>query len=58
MNSAAFFVHVVIRVQFASATYSGKESSGEILITVIITGGTSNLDISVTIGFSEVTAIG
>ena len=58
MNSAAFFVHLVLRVQFASATYSGKESSGEILITVIITGGASNVDISVTIGFSEITATG
>ena len=57
MNPAAF-VHLVLRVQFTLATYSGKESSGEILITVIITGGTSNVDISVTIGFSEATATG
>ena len=41
-----------------SATYSGLESSGEILVTIIITGETLIKEISVNIGFSEATATG
>ena len=50
-------VHLVLRVQFASATFSGSESSGEILVTININGRTPNVDISVNLNFSEETAI-
>ena len=50
-------VHLVHRVQFASATFSGSESSSEILVTININGRTPNVDISVNLNFSEETAI-
>ena len=59
MEAFVYFVaHLVFRVQFASTAFSGVESSGEILVLVIITGGTPMVDISVNISFSEVTATG
>ena len=53
-----FVVHLVFRVQFESIIFSGLESSGEILISVIITGGTPIVDTSVNISFLEATATG
>ena len=51
-------VHLVLRVQFASHTFSGSESSGEILVTINISGRTPNVDISVSLNFSKETATG
>ena len=51
-------IHLVFRVQFASTTFSGLESSGEILVSVIITGVIPIRDISVNISFAEATATG
>ena len=49
----------MFRVQFASATFSALESSGEILITIIIISGRIlNASISVNVNFSETTATG
>ena len=53
------FVYLVFRVQLLSATFSGLESAGEMLITIIIISGrTPNVSISVGISFSEATATG
>ena len=48
----------MLRVQFASDTYSALESSGDMTITVIITGGTPTVMISVNVNFSGSTATG
>ena len=54
-----FFVYLVFRVQFSSATFSALESAGEILFTIIIISGrTLNVSISVDVSFSEATATG
>ena len=52
------FVDLVLRVQFGSTTFNASESSGEILVTINISGRTPNVDISVDLNFSEVTATG
>ena len=49
----------MLRVQFASATYSGLESSGEILVSIIVARGRNpNATVSAKITFSEVSATG
>ena len=53
-----FFKFLVLKVQFTSATYSGLESSGEVLATIVILGGMPNVSISVNVRFSEATATG
>ena len=54
----AFFVHLVLRVQFASTTFSGLESSGEIFVSVVITGGVPSTTVTVAIIFTALTAAG
>ena len=57
--SIYFHVHnLVLRVQFASTIYSGLESSGEILVSIVIVGGIPDSNISVDVEFSEATATG
>ena len=47
------------KITFESSTFNGLESSGEILATVIISGGiVSSRDINVPISFTEGTATG
>ena len=58
VNQLILFTHLVLRVQFASATFSGLESSGEILVSILITGGIPTVNISVNVIFSEATATG
>ena len=59
MYPLLLFVYLVFRVQFASATFIALESSGEILITIIIISGRiPNASISVSVNFSETTATG
>ena len=53
-----FIVHLVFRVHFSSATFSGLESSGEILVSITITGGTPTTNILVNVSFIEATATG
>ena len=48
----------MLNVQFSSTVFSGLESSGEIVITVIIRGGTPNINTSLYVAFSEATATG
>ena len=55
----AIYFPTVLRVQFAAATYSGQESSGQILVSIIIASGKNpNTTVSATITFSEVSATG
>ena len=53
-----FYVYLVLRVQFASTTFSGLESSGEILVFIVIVGGIPDLNVSADVGFTEATATG
>ena len=48
----------MLRVQFASTIYSGLESSGKILVSIVIVGGIPDSNISVDVEFSEATATG
>ena len=48
----------MLRVQFASTTFSGLESSGEIFVSVVITGGIPSTTVSVVIIFTTLTAAG
>ena len=57
-DAIIFYVHLVLRVQFASTIYSGLESSGEILVSILIVGGIPGATISVNIGFLERNATG
>ena len=55
----AIYFSTVLRVQFAAATYSGLESSGQILVSIIIASGRNPIaTVSATITFSEVSATG
>ena len=51
-------VPLVLRVQFASNTFSGVESAGEMFATIVIIGGIPNMDISANVSFSEINATG
>ena len=51
-------MYIVLRVQFASTTYSGSESSGQVLATIVITGGIPNKNISADISFLRLAATG
>ena len=48
----------MLRVQFASTTFNGSESSGEIFVVIYITGGIPTINVSVNINFVEFTATG
>ena len=45
-------------VQFASASFSGSESSGEVLVTLALLGGVSSSNIAIMINLNGVTATG
>ena len=45
-------------IEFASTTFTGSESSGEIIATVLASGATSNSDINVMISLTEKSAEG
>ena len=46
------------RVQFSSATFNGLESSGEVLISIVISGANSTTNISIDIELNERNATG
>ena len=50
--------YVVLKIQFASTTFTGSESSGEILVTVLASGATSTSDIDVMINLTDRSAEG
>ena len=45
-------------VQFASSAFSGSESSGEVLVTLMLSGGVSTSSIPVMINLETLTATG
>ena len=48
----------MLRIQFASSTFNGSESSGEVLATIVITGGIPDQKVSADISFLRLTANG
>ena len=40
---------VVILVQFSQSTFAGDEASGAVHVTLLLAGGTSTVDINVTV---------
>ena len=52
------FPPLVLRVQFTSDSFSGSESSGEILVTINITGGTPSVAISIDISYMMLNTTG
>ena len=57
MNSVIELFHSssVLRIYFASKSFSGKENEN-IMVTVVMTGGTVDKSIFIGISFSELTA--
>ena len=51
-------MYIVLRIQFASTIFSGSESSGEVLVTIVMTGGIPNKKVSADINFLRLTATG
>ena len=51
-------LYVVVKIQFASATFTGSESSGEIIVTVLATGAISDNKINVMVTLTKGTAKG
>ena len=45
-------------VQFTSTHFNGSESSGEVLVTLALSGGVSSSNITVLINLNEITATG
>ena len=45
-------------VQFTASSFSGSESSGEVLVTLALSGGVSSSNITVLISLNEITATG
>ena len=49
--------YLVLRVQFSSANFSGLESSGKVLVNIVVLGGTpNNTDVIIKFEFIEITA--
>ena len=57
MNGVIVLFHSssVLRIHFASKSFSGKENEN-IMITIVMTGGTVDSSIFIGISFSELTA--
>ena len=52
------YFFVVLMVQFSSTSFEGSEMSGEVLVIVMISGGTSHETINISVSLNEVTAMG
>ena len=46
----------MVKIEFASTKFNGSESSGEILVNILVTGAITIDDINVMINLSEGTA--
>ena len=49
---------IVLMVQFTTSSFSGLESSGEVLVTLMLSGGVSTSDITVMISLNGIDASG
>ena len=48
---------IVLMVQFSQLTFSGSESLGRVPVTLLLEGGTSDSDISVTVTPSDLSPL-
>ena len=46
----------MVKIQFASTSFTGSESSGEILVSIVVTGAITSDKITIMIGLVEGTA--
>ena len=49
---------IVLMVEFTSSSFSGSESSGEVLVTLMLSRGVSTSDITVMISLNGINATG
>ena len=48
----------MVKIQFASTKFTGSESSGEILVSVLVTGTISDKKVNIMIALNQGTATG
>lgn len=48
----------MVKIQFASMKFDGSESSGELLVSIVVTGTISEKKINVMVALTEGTATG
>ena len=58
ISYAFLFFTIVLMVQFSQTIYSGSETSGNVIIMLLLRGGTSASDITVTVMLSDISAKG
>ena len=58
LDSFCIFVCIVLMVEFTSTSFTGSESSGEVLVTLMLSGGVSTSNITVMIDVKGTTATG
>ena len=51
-------VTIVLVVEFTSSSFSGSESSGEILVTLMLSGGVRTSDVTIMISLNGINATG
>ena len=49
---------LVLRIQFSSSSFSGSESSGEVIVSIVVLRGTEDRFINIPISLNEGTATG
>ena len=57
-NYPFLFFATVLMVQFSQTAYSGSEASGNVRVMLLLRGGTSTSDITVTVMLSDISAKG
>jgi len=48
----------VLMIQFSSTSFSGSESSGEVIVSIVMLGGTADSNINVMVRLNGMTAKG
>ena len=48
---------LVLRIKFASTSFSGSESSGGIIVSIVMSGGTAGRNIDVMVRLNGITAM-
>ena len=48
-NISYNYFHTALKVEFSKASYNGSESSGNITVTLLLKGGTTAINITVTV---------
>ena len=56
--TGCIIVTIVLLVQFTSTSFSGSESSGEVLVTVALSGGVDSSNVTIFINLNGITATG